>query len=382
MDSQGTVAKPVSPTPPGSHGACDLEGIEATGFATDGQSTGENHVRSRIPATPKPVIPLLPYQLEDFESADRFRWNCWARQTGKSFTKSLRRIVRGLRRRRNQIFLSAGERQSRELMIKARQHCQALKIEFQALEDFSRHLNVQKMEIVLPGRVRIIGLPANPQTARGYTGDVLLDEFAMHAEDREIWAAIFPSLLRGDGELDIASTPRGHGNMFYHLRDNRMFAKSMISLPEAIAQGLDVDAEEVRRAIGDEELYRQEFLCEFLDEATAFLTYEQIGACVDKSLVPYATPMALGEDARELFVGVDIGRTHDLTAIWVLAKEKAEPRVDGAVGRKPIVGTGELHGHASVGHATQGGRGSDQLVTVGLWTLANAPFREQFDFAE
>lgn len=34
---------------------------------------------------------------------------------------------------------------------------------------------------------RIIGLPANPETARGFTGDVLLDEFAMHAFDREIW---------------------------------------------------------------------------------------------------------------------------------------------------------------------------------------------------
>ena len=44
---------------------------------------------------------------------------------------------------------------------------------------------------------RIIGLPADPQTARGFTGDVLLDEFAMHAFDREIWAAMFPTAHRG-----------------------------------------------------------------------------------------------------------------------------------------------------------------------------------------
>jgi len=80
------------------------------------------------PARARTIIPLLDYQREDVESDARFRWNCWSRQTGKSFTKSLRRILRGLARRRTQIFLSAGERQSRELMQKARQHCQALKI--------------------------------------------------------------------------------------------------------------------------------------------------------------------------------------------------------------------------------------------------------------
>ncbi len=142
------------------------------------------------PARPAPVVPLLPYQREDVESEARFRWNCWARQTGKSFTKSLRRVLRGLSRGRTQIFLSAGERQSRELMDKARQHCQALKI---ATDYYDNRcfgdLRIRQLELALPGGVRVIGLPANPQTARGFTGDVLLDEFAMHAFDRDIWAA-------------------------------------------------------------------------------------------------------------------------------------------------------------------------------------------------
>jgi len=104
------------------------------------------------PAQPKAIIPLLPYQREDVESEARFRWNCWSRQTGKSFTKSLRRILRGLSRRRTQIFLSAGERQSRELMAKARQHCEALKIATEYYDDrFFKELSVKQLEIVLPG---------------------------------------------------------------------------------------------------------------------------------------------------------------------------------------------------------------------------------------
>jgi len=284
-----------------------------------------------VSADPRPFVPLLSYQRMDIESEDRFRWNCWSRQTGKSFTKSLRRLLRGLRRRRTQVFLSAGERQSRELMAKTRQHCQALSVATRLVDDrFFSGTRFKQLEIELPGGVRIIGLPANPETARGFSGDVFLDEFAMHAEDRQIWAAMFPSLLRGDGELDVASTPKGSTNLFAQLRDNDRFGHSTVTLSDAVAAGLHVDVDEIRRAMGDEELYRQEFLCEFLDECTAFLTYAQIAACEDATL-DKRVPAAELDGVGDLFVGVDIGRRHDLTVIWVQS-----PDGDGWVTRSVI----------------------------------------------
>lgn len=296
------------------------------------------------PARVRSVVHLLPYQRQDVESNARFRWNCWARQTGKSFTKSLRRVLRGLERRRTQIFLSAGQRQSRELIQKVRQHCSALSIATEYYGDrFFKDLQIHQLEVVLPRGVRVIALPANPETARGYTGDVFLDEFAMHAADREVWAAMFPSILRGGGELDIASTPKGKGNLFYQLRGNDLFETSTVTLPEAIEQGLDVDAEAMRRGMDDEALYRQEFLCEFVEEATAFLTYEQIADCMDPALTATDSVTGLTAERRELFVGVDIGRVRDLTVMWVLARE------------------------------------GDVLWTVGQFELAGAPFRVQFD---
>jgi phage FluMu gp28-like protein len=276
------------------------------------------------------------------ESDARFRWCCWSRQTGKSFTKALRRILRGLARRRTQVFLSAGERQSRELMDKARRHCQVLQVAFDYSDrTFFAGTRFRQLEIRLPGGVRIIGLPANPQTARGFTGDVLLDEFAMHADDREIWASMFPTVLRGGGELDVASTPCGLNNMFARLRDNPRFSHSTLTLPDAIDQGLNLDLDEIRRSMGDEELFRQEFLCEFLDEATAFLTLEQIAACEDPALTREGDVDALRRCDNDLFVGVDVGRKRDLTVVWVLAEE------------------------------------GSQLVTRGIFELASAPFREQ-----
>lgn len=331
-----------------------------------------------IPAETRAIVPLLNYQREDVESAARFRWNCWARQTGKSFTKSLRRVLRGLMRGRNQIFLSAGGRQCRELMDKARQHCQALKIaaDFREFDGFDG-LRVRRMEILLSGGVRIIGLPAQPQTARGFTGDVLLDEFAMHAQDRDIWAALFPTLLRGDGELDVASTPRGRGNVFYDLSLNERFSRSIVTLPQAVEQGLRVNVDDVRRAMGDEELFRQEFLCEFLDEATAFLTYAQIAACEDAACIPATRASQLAEERRELAVGVDVGRKRDLTVIWVLAVEAEASLGSSHAGGERPQGAGASS--PAVGRSSRAG-GVDQPCyrTVGLIELGGVPFAMQF----
>jgi len=273
-------------------------------------------------AEPKPIVPLLDYQRRDVESEDRFRWCCWSRQTGKSFAKSLRRILRGLKRGRTQVFLSAGERQSRELMTKARQHLETLKIAHEFIGDgFFADTSFRQLEIVLPNGVRIIGLPANPMTARGFTGDVFLDEFAMHIDDRDIWAAMFPVLVRGQGELDVASTPNGKANMFYTLRNTPRFTRSTVTIYDAIDQGLDVDVDALRASLADELLFRQEFLCEFVDEATALLPYDLIRTCEDPQLDVEIDWDWLRETDAPLFLGVDIGRKHDLTVMWLLEKK-------------------------------------------------------------
>jgi len=284
---------------------------------TDGVIT--KRATSVVPAEPRSIVPLLEYQRIDVSCPARFSWCCWSRQIGKSFTKSLRRLLRGIERRQTQIFLSAGERQSRELMIKAQQHCKALNLaaSFRG-DEFLNGTSYKQLMIELPNGVRVIGLPANPTTARGFTGDVFLDEFAMHRDDREIWAAVFPTVLRGGGELDIASTPKGRDNLFAELRENEMFTHSVVTLDEAIDAGLDIDAEQIKQSMNDDELYRQEFCCEFLDESSAFLTYEQIKQIEDPSLESIFDMDVLARCQGNLFCGVDIGRHRDLTVMWVV----------------------------------------------------------------
>ncbi len=298
--------------------------------------------RGSTPAVAEAMVGLLPYQRSAVLNPARFSWNCWARQTGKSFTFSLRRLVRGLARRRSQILLSAGERQSREIMHKVRQHCAALRIwcDFREIEGFDGAPGAI-LEARLSRGVRIIALPANPQTARGFSGDVFLDEFAMHGDDAAVWAALFPSLLRGHGELDVASTPRGCSNLFYRLATNERFCHSTVTLAAAAAQGLETDMAALREAVDSEEIWRQEFCCEFVDEAGSFMPYELIRSCQDAGIDTDIDWAALGRRDLDVYAGVDIGRRHDLTALWLWRRD---------------------------------GRA---LVTCGVAVMANAPFREQ-----
>ena len=288
------------------------------------------------------LVGLLPYQLAVVLDPARFTWNCWARQTGKSFTFSLRRLLRGLRRRRNQIILSAGERQSREVMEKVRLHCRSLQVwcEWHG-HGFFRGTSIKQLEVRLPGGVRIIGLPANPMTARGFSGDVFLDEFAMHANHDAIWSALFPTLLRGEGELDVASTPMGQKNVFYRLRANPRFRHETMTLEEAVRQGLDVDIAAMRAGLGDEIAWRQEFCCEFVDESTSFMTYELIRACQDERLATAVDWECLSRRGAAVYAGVDVGRYRDVTAIWLWERQ------------------------------------GDTLVTRGVQVLHAAPFNEQ-----
>jgi len=315
-----------------------------------------------------PVVELLPFQKAVVESPARFVWANWSRQVGKSFAFALRRVVRALDRGRSQLLLSGSQRQSDELMEKVYRHCRALGIAMGASNAFGLGPGGMRRQVLLPNGIRVIGLPANPRTVRGFTGDVFLDEFAMHRDDRAIWAAIFPTILRDEGELDVASTPKGMKSLFYELAHNDRFHRSTVTIHEAVRQGLRADVAALRTALGDEELFRQEFECEFIDETTAFLTYEQIARCEEAVLPRQLDMAALRTGAGQLAVGVDVGRRRDLTVIWVVERVA----VTGEDAPVSGLGKGGVEDPPQ-SPLTKGGR----LVTRGLIELANAPFREQ-----
>ena len=141
------------------------------------------------------------------------------------------------------------------------------------------------------------------------------------------------------GTLSIISTHRGSFTVFNEIltdikdRGNRMgWSLHTIPVQKAVEQGL---VEKINAATGksdtregwlarqraeclDEESWLQEYCCVPSDDSSAFLTYELIAGCEYKGGEAWETDL---QDAKgKLFVGVDVGREHDLTVLWVVEK--------------------------------------------------------------
>lgn len=266
------------------------------------------------------VFNLLGYQKRFLADQGRFRIGLWSRQTGKSFTSAVDAVLDAAARPNTLwVVLSAGERQSLEWMEKAKLITEAYGLVAE-LEGDHFAADVQRLTIRFPNLSRIIGLPANPNTARGYSGNVVLDEFAFHEDSREIWRGLVPSITRGY-RLVVLSTPNGQSNMFYELwAHHPEFSHHKVTIEDAAADGLRVNLAELQAAI-DPDGWRQEYLCEFLDEASALIPWDLIDAAeIDRCLWPSSGAGDLGElapDCGPLYVGMDIGRKHDLTVLAV-----------------------------------------------------------------
>lgn len=287
--------------------------------------------------TVRPAVRFLPYQRAWIDDPARFKIGMFSRQTGKTFSTGGECVddcfsawAEG--RRARWVILSRGERQALEMMTEVIKpftkafyeayntlvkggEPRFIEGEFRAPQESGPDAIYKSAEVAFPNGSRITALPANPDTARGFSANVVLDEFAFHAKSREIWAALFPVISKGGQKLRVISTPNGKGNKFYELMtaEDTIWSRHVVDIHEAVRQGLERDIPALRRAIADEDAWAQEFELKWLDEASAWLDFDLI-ASVES---PQAGLPGLYQGGP-CFVGVDIAARRDLFVIWVL----------------------------------------------------------------
>lgn len=321
----------------------------------------------------KVAVPLTEYQRNWVLDKSRFKIGVLTRQGGKSFETALEAVDECIEHKTMWVFLSAGERQSKELLAKAAMHARAYRAAIKELEGEFATESGQKykqLEIVFPNESRIVGLPANPDTARGWSANILLDEFALHRDSREIWKAMFPTVTRGY-KIRVISTFKGKSNKFYELffgaptlqrytgpefeyvGDKGGWSKHFVNIYQAVQMGLELrddegkpcDPEDLRLALNDDDAWGEEYECVPSDEVSAFLTHEMISAVEDIRLSmdpPWVPRLIAAAEANfaeykktkimpalpldvlsstlfigELYLGMDIGRKRDLSVIWL-----------------------------------------------------------------
>lgn len=287
------------------------------------------------------------YQADRLASESRFNLDNWSRQTGKSDVGSLDGNLLAAQTGIGVMHLSASLDQTKELMLKVAQYAEVIhgvageiqrEVMRGALDEVlyidADGLKISQTIITLPGGERLIGRPANPRTARGFSMHTKLDEFGMHQDADEIYAAAYPTITSNpDLRLDVLSTPGIRSDdKFADLvhaaeRGESNFAYRKVTIHDAVRDGLPADPELLRRNLRDDDRWRREYLCEFVEEASAFLTYELIRAAEHEAIRCELPPdpknwdaATLGWDPNDgdLFYGMDIGRRHDLTVIWLL----------------------------------------------------------------
>ncbi|HWQ02937.1 MAG TPA: terminase family protein [Candidatus Nitrosotenuis sp.] len=296
--------------------------------------TSSNPTRRDAGRERKALVPLYDYQREGVMDDARFCAYVWSRQTGKDFTVSLKHVRRRLKKGGDTICIAAGQRQTLQTIEKVKMHAKALEakfdyeeIEFPGIDDFATRV------IFKHNGARFLAMPANPDTVRGFSGDVWLNELAFMKHAMAMWKAAFAIATRGYS-VDVSSTPNGQSGKFWdlaklggispmggHTRTHWTAAGwsfHWCDVHTAVAQGYPINVAEMKQAIDDEDTWLQEYELHFLADAENYIPLELLIAC-ESEQATLELP-ANFQPQGGLYLGGDIGRKKDRSVFWL--KEK------------------------------------------------------------
>lgn len=293
-----------------------------------------------IPADPEGIF--LPFQSKWIKDESRLKLMEKSRQIGLSWSTAYaaveRTAVQGARH--DQWVSSRDDLQARLFIEDCKMWGGIMNL---AAKDLGERVIDEKARISayvleFSSGKRIHSMSSNPDAQAGKRGGRVLDEFALHPDQRKLWAIAYPGITWGGG-MEIISTHRGSHAFFNELvreireRGNpKKISLHRITLQDALDQGflfklqqmLPADDERqamdeakyfdfIRAGCADEESFRQEYMCDPADDDVAFLEYGLITAAEYSSGTDWQKC-----GSGRLFLGVDIGRKKDLTVLWVL----------------------------------------------------------------
>lgn len=229
---------------------------------------------------------------------------------------------------------------------------------------------VSALRVPLANGRAIWSLSSNVDAQAGKRGTRKMDEFALNPDNRRLYAIGKPGTQWG-GRVVIFSTHRGTANFFNELileirekGNPKKFSHHRVTIIEAVNDGLLIKLKQSwmrmnpddprleitedewlqtqRDECPDEETWQQEYMCQPADDSTAFLSYDLLATCLlrgadnlrvtteetrdqagRKGKIRRLQTLTIEQIAAlpfDLYIGVDIGRLHDLTTLWIAAK--------------------------------------------------------------
>ena len=299
---------------------------------------------------------LLAFQRRLANSVSRFVIALWSRQTGKGFTTSFIASRGAMTEPRSKwLIVAPTERQSLETLDKCKDWIKAANLtvadseeEFDALEKGSK---IKAKIIELSNGSKIYALPGKPASLRGFTGYLVIDEFAFFEDQKEVWKAVFAVIVNPMASIKrviVTSTPNGQGDMFHKLVDENFLNPNpkrkvkwevqKVTIHEAAKEweaagklGTVIDettgkeraktaeeyVAEVREAFDTPEAWPQEFECEFLDTTSNLFTIDMLNAAESIDATEHGFDP---DEPGEFYGGFDFGGISDPAVFWYAKK--------------------------------------------------------------
>lgn len=202
------------------------------------------------------------------------------RQGGKSTVSSVRALHKALHTPASLVLLLApAYRQSKELFRKVQSA-------YNALRSSVRVESESALEMEFVNRSRIVALPGKEATIRGFSDvDLLIVDEASRVPD-VLYQAIRPMLAVSGGDILLLSTPFGKRGFFHHEWTEGGDKWHRVSVTAYQCPRIKPEwLEEEKRALPDW-VFRQEYLCQFMETVDQVFSYDDIQRTLDDSVKP------------------------------------------------------------------------------------------------
>lgn len=216
------------------------------------------------------------YQLDDWQqravrSTAKRQIYLASRQAGKSLTLSVKALHQALFVPESKILLvSRTQRQAGELF-------RSMLALYRALGRPVLPSQETQLQLELENHSRIIALPADPDTIRGYSGISLLelDEAAFMSDDT--YEAVKPSLAVSNGVLVCSSTPFGRRG-FFHQAWVSDEAWERYEVPAGRVARISAEFLAEQRRNMAPSVFESEYQCQFIDNQSLVFSLDAFDA--------------------------------------------------------------------------------------------------------
>ena len=245
-------------------------------------AVGENAGEERRAASEVTVVERLGFVPDVWQArvlaseARQGILNC-SRQCGKSTVTAVMAVEQAYTRAESlTLVVSPSARQSGEFLRKAAQFARKLEVRRKGDGD-------NEMSMLFPNGSRIVGLPGNEGTIRGFSAvSLLLVDEASRVPD-DLYLAVRPMLAVSGGGLWLMSTPCGKRGFFWETWDRGGPEWEKVGVTAYECERIRKEVLEVDRQAMGERRFRQEYLCEFGEAEDAVFDMDLVrGALTNK----------------------------------------------------------------------------------------------------